>query len=198
MSAGDHQRGVILSRSNLDVAPCEADVRGRTTAQPRVLLHDGGMAAPHLAAVLALVLASTVAGCSGSSDDSEAVPSVACGDTVAAPVPVWAEALVDSQSRYAVSSDEQVVVLVEPTALRSGTPKSPNTVTWIIRTPVDSGDDLIVNAHPHGQRAPFVSRAVPLSGERAHRAPFDVPTAGCWTFEVGRPGGTSTVDLVYR
>jgi len=87
--------------------------------------------------------------------------------------------------------------------LRQHTPGRPsenpaNKILWIVRSPRD-GSDLTINAHPEGSATPVVKMVQPADSGPGEIYPsiVDVPTPGCWVFDLAWASHHATLALPY-
>src|SRR2546423_7681959 len=83
--------------------------------------------------------------------------------------------------------------------LRAGHPENPsNKILWVVR-PARNGADLTVDAHPLGASTPALHETHPANSGPGEIYPdgVDVPTAGCWHFDLRWAGNHTQVELNY-
>jgi len=83
--------------------------------------------------------------------------------------------------------------------LRVGHPENPaNKILWVVRTP-RQGSQLVVDGHPLGATEPQVHLAQPANSSPGEIYPsiVDVPSAGCWQFDLQWAHSHVQVELNY-
>ena len=142
---------------------------------------------------------------------AEAIPSGAvavtggCGATqlYQGTVPAWsrmASAPVGSRSRYAMANPAIAVALLSyplRAGIRAGTPDDPaNKVPWFVRYP--NRGSLSIKARPLRGTEPLITIAgYPANPGYVFTSILDVPTPGCWHFDLGWDGHHGELDLLY-
>jgi len=73
-----------------------------------------------------------------------------------------------------------------------------NKILWVVGVPRE-GNDLHVTGHPQDATTPKVDQTFPANSSPGEIYPsiVDVPTAGCWHFNLSWGKNTASVDLVY-
>jgi hypothetical protein len=173
---------------------------------------------------LAVLLSGMLLGACTGAGTGEATPSARSTPAVAADVPVGAQRISGGCGRSQVYQGpipawlEEVDghntprgvpwVAGEPSSaagfifgypLRAGHPSDPsNKVLWVVRTP-RKGGALEIVAHPLGLPGPLVSerRAADSSPGEIYPDGIDVPTPGCWHFQLSWATGRAELDLQY-
>jgi hypothetical protein len=83
--------------------------------------------------------------------------------------------------------------------LRSGAPSNPNNkILWVVGVPRD-GNDLHVSGHPMDAATPTIDLRFPADSEPGEIYPstVDVPSAGCWHFDLAWGPNQASADLLY-
>ncbi len=83
--------------------------------------------------------------------------------------------------------------------LRAGNVSNPNNkILWVVGLPRD-GNPLRVEGHPLSTSSPTIDQSFPDNSGPGEIYPsiVDVPTAGCWHFDLTWGPNKTTVDLVY-
>src|SRR6266566_2920438 len=83
--------------------------------------------------------------------------------------------------------------------LRAGSVSNPNNkILWVVGVPRD-GSDLHVTGHPQNATTPAIDQTFPANSSPGEIYPsiVNVPTAGCWHFDLSWGKNTTSVDLVY-
>ncbi len=83
--------------------------------------------------------------------------------------------------------------------LRAGSVSNPNNkILWVVGLPRD-GNPLRVQGHPLAASSPTIDQTFPADSSPGEIYPsiVDVPTAGCWHFDLRWGKNTTSVDLVY-
>jgi hypothetical protein len=127
-----------------------------------------------------------------------------CGSTtvVAGSIPQWLD---DAGGHNNPSSLPYVIahpalaaafLFVQP--LRAGHPENPaNKVLWVVRTPRTG--PLTIDGHPLAAAAPTMHEVLPANSGPGEIYPsyVDVPTAGCWHFDLQWAHSHAQVELNY-
>jgi len=73
-----------------------------------------------------------------------------------------------------------------------------NKILWVVGIPRD-GSDLHVTGHPQNATKPTIDQTFPANSSPGEIYPsiVDVPTAGCWHFDLSWGKNKTSVDLVY-
>jgi hypothetical protein len=144
---------------------------------------------------LALVVGLIVTGTQG---PTAAAPSCAIST---APLPAWtATASPPSGVPHALSPRRDVAAVLFGSPLTAPPRKDRNNkILWIVRTP-RNGRPLKVTATPIRQSKPVVRVQVPADSTPGEIYPsiIDVPTPGCWRFQLEWAGHRSTMTLAYQ
>jgi hypothetical protein len=128
-----------------------------------------------------------------------------CGSTsvVKGGIPGWLEEAGGHNNptslRYVVAHPPLVAGFLFSDPLRAGHPENPsNKILWVVRTPRD-GSQLIIDGHPLGAALPRVHEARPADSSPGEIYPdgIDVPTAGCWQFDLSWATSHAQVELNY-
>ena len=83
--------------------------------------------------------------------------------------------------------------------LRAGNASDPNNkILWVVGIP-RGGNPLHITGHPQNATTPTIDQAFPANSSPGEIYPsiVDVPTAGCWHFDLSWGKNKSSVDLVY-
>ena len=83
--------------------------------------------------------------------------------------------------------------------LRAGSVSNPkNKILWVVGLPRD-GNPLRVQGHPLAASSPTIDETFPANSSPGEIYPsiVDVPTAGCWHFDLSWGKNRTSVDLVY-
>ena len=83
--------------------------------------------------------------------------------------------------------------------LRAGRPENPaNKILWVVRTPRQDSQ-LVIDGHPLGATASRIHQAQPASSGPGEICPsiVDVPTVGCWQFDLRWATTRGQVELNY-
>ena len=128
-----------------------------------------------------------------------------CGSTavVRGGIPAWLETAGGHNNptglRYVIGHPPLVAGFLFSDPLRAGHPENPsNKVLWVVRTPRD-GSSLTIDGHPLGATEPRVHLAQPANSGPGEIYPsiVDVPTAGCWQFDLRWAHSDAQVELNY-
>ncbi len=136
---------------------------------------------------------------------ASATPASGCGESPVyrGPIPAWLE-VADGENTprgrsWVVATPPIAAGFIFSNPLRAGHPENPyNKVLWVVRTP-RNGSDLEITAWPVGASSPIVSDRSPDNSGPGEIYPdgLDVPTAGCWHFDLRWASSRTTVDLEY-
>ena len=128
-----------------------------------------------------------------------------CGNTQVyqGPVPAWLEKA-DGHDMphgvpWVVGSSSLAAGFIFGYPLRAGHPSDPtNKVLWVVRTP-QNGTALEIVAHPLGSSSPLLREQHPADSSPGEIYPdgMDVPTPGCWDFQLSWATGRAELDLEY-
>jgi hypothetical protein len=134
-----------------------------------------------------------------------ATPTGGCGESPVyrGPIPTWLE-VADGENTpsglpWVVATPPIAAGFIFTDPLRAGHPENPyNKVLWVVRTP-RAGSDLEMTARPLGASSPALSSRSPDNSGPGEIYPdiLDVPSAGCWRFDLRWANGRATVDLEY-
>ena len=128
-----------------------------------------------------------------------------CGSTAVlkGSIPDWLEAAGGHNNptslRYVIAHPPLVAGFLFSDPLRAGHHENPsNKILWVVRTPRD-GSQLIVDGHPLGAALPTVHEARPADSSPGEIYPdgVDVPSAGCWQFDLRWATSHAQVELNY-
>jgi len=128
-----------------------------------------------------------------------------CGSTsvVKGGIPSWLEEAGGHNNptdlRYAIGHPPRVAGFLFSDPLRAGHPENPsNKILWVVRTP-RNGSQMIIDGHPLGAVLPRVHEALPANSGPGEIYPdgVDVPTAGCWQFDLQWATSHAQVELNY-
>jgi hypothetical protein len=84
--------------------------------------------------------------------------------------------------------------------LRAGHPDNPgNKILWVVKAPRNRSS-LTVDAHPLGASSPAIHETFPANAGPGEIYPdgVDVPTAGCWQFDLRWGNNDVQVELNYK
>src|SRR5438094_4227393 len=101
--------------------------------------------------------------------------------------------------RYVIGHPALVAGFLFGDPLRAGHPENPsNKVLWVVRMPRD-GSPLVVDGHPLGGTEPQVHLTQPANSGPGEIYPsiVDVPSAGCWQFDLQWAHSHVQVELNY-
>jgi hypothetical protein len=101
---------------------------------------------------------------------------------------------------YVIAVPQQAAGFIFGYPLRSGHPDNPtNKILWVVGLPRD-GSSLVMTAHPLRTTSPVVALSQPDDSSPGEIYPsiVDVPTPGCWHFELAWAGHHAAVDLLYQ
>ena len=99
----------------------------------------------------------------------------------------------------AVDGSQTVVGFLYGYPLRSGHPSNPaNKILWVVRLPRE-GADLTITAHPAGAASPMIAvvQAANSGPGEIYPSVVDVPTPGCWVFDLAWSSHRATLQLPY-
>jgi hypothetical protein len=128
-----------------------------------------------------------------------------CGSTavVRGGIPHWLEVAGGHNNptylRYVIGHPSLVAGFLFSDPLRAGHPQNPyNKVLWVVRTP-RNGSDLTIDGHPLGSVSPKVHEVRPANSGPGEIYPdgVDVPSAGCWQFDLQWATTHAQVELNY-
>lgn len=100
---------------------------------------------------------------------------------------------------YAITSPANAAGFLFSYPLRSGSPNNPgNKILWVVAIP-RNGNDLLIDAHPLNAATPVVHMSFPANSSPGEIYPSedDVPSPGCWHFDLTWGPNHGTVELVY-
>lgn len=118
-------------------------------------------------------------------------------------VPAWldeAGAHNNPATPYVLATPQQAAGFLFGYPLRSGHPENPfNKILWVVGLP-RNGSSLEISGHPLESSAPIVKVVSPADSSPGEIYPsiVDVPTPGCWQFELAWAGHTASVELPYQ
>jgi hypothetical protein len=161
--------------------------------------------------VAAVALALLATGCGhgeSSSGRSASAPDApkqvigGCGGTAAyrGANPEWTESAQVPRTPYALGHAGNAAAFLWARPLRAGHPQNPaNKILWVVRLP-RNGHSLSVSGHPSGSPDPAVKYTRPSDSGPGEIYPstIDVPTPGCWRFELQWGSHMDRVELMYR
>ena len=128
-----------------------------------------------------------------------------CGSTAVlrGSIPDWLETAGGHNNptglRYVIGHPALAAGFLFGDPLRAGHPENPaNKILWVVRTP-RQGSQLVVDGHPLGATEPQVHLAQPANSSPGEIYPsiVDVPTAGCWQFDLRWAHSHAQVELNY-
>jgi hypothetical protein len=128
-----------------------------------------------------------------------------CGSTavVKGGIPAWLEEAGGHNNptylRYVVGHPPLVAGFLFSDPLRAGHPENPsNKILWVVRTP-RNGSQLIIDGHPLGSPLPRVHEGLSANSSPGEIYPdgVDVPSAGCWQFDLRWANSHAQVELNY-
>jgi hypothetical protein len=119
------------------------------------------------------------------------------------PIPAWL-GVADGDNTpqglpWVVATPPIAAAFIFSNPLRAGHPENPyNKVPWVVRTS-RAGSDLEVTARSLGASSPVISDRRPANSGPGEIYPdgLDVPTSGCWRFDLPWANDRATVDLEY-
>jgi hypothetical protein len=128
-----------------------------------------------------------------------------CGSTsvLKGGIPGWLEAAGGYNNptylRYVVAHPPLAAGFLFSDPLRAGHPQNPyNKILWVVRTP-RNGTDLTIDGHPLGALSLKVHEVWPANSGPGEIYPDggDVPSAGCWQFDLRWAKSHAQVELDY-
>jgi hypothetical protein len=156
-----------------------------------------------------LVACSAPAATRVSSSATPAVPTTdsadGCGSTAVLKggIPDWLDAAGGHNNptflRYVIGHPPLVAGFLFSDPLRAGHAQNPyNKVLWVVRTS-RGGSDLTIDGHPLGAVSPKVHEVRPADSGPGEIYPdgVDVPSAGCWQFDLRWANSHAQVELNY-
>ncbi|HEV2012953.1 MAG TPA: hypothetical protein VGR77_03590 [Candidatus Dormibacteraeota bacterium] len=173
-----------------------------------------------MGAAIASVISLLLAACAGQAATRPTASPAPLSETTAAPastaadgcgstavlrggIPGWLDAAGGHNNpnslRYVIAHPPLVAGFLFSDPLRAGHPENPsNKILWVVRTPRD-GSQLIIDGHPLGAALPTVREARPADSSPGEIYPdgVDVPSAGCWQFELRWATSHVQVELNY-
>jgi hypothetical protein len=114
--------------------------------------------------------------------------------------PEWTETARVPSTPYVLGHEGDVAAFLWARPLRAGHPKDPaNKILWVVRLPRD-GQNLIISGRRTGAPKPTVRHTRPPDSGPGEIYPstIDVPTPGCWRFELQWGAHRDRVELMYR
>ena len=167
-----------------------------------------------LATVVTLALtACTAEGATRPPVTSASVPTAAaspvavaggCGSTAAlrGSIPTWLEDAGGHNNPsgvpYVIAQPPLAAGFLFANPLRAGHPDNPaNKILWVVRTPRDG--PLTIDGHPLGAAIPAIHEIQPDNSGPGEIYPsyVDVPTAGCWQFDLHWATSHAQVELTF-
>jgi hypothetical protein len=126
-----------------------------------------------------------------------------CGSTsiLTSGIPPWlADVGVRNPAKYVLAKPPTIagVLFVHP--LRTGHPTNPsNKILWVVSEP-RNGSALVITGHPLAAISPAIEYSVPPDSSPGEIYPsiVDVPTAGCWHFDLSWSTHHASLDLPYQ
>ncbi len=100
---------------------------------------------------------------------------------------------------YFITSPASAAGFLFAYPLRAGSVSNPNNkILWVVGVPRD-GSDLHVTGHPQNATTPTMDQSFPANSSPGEIYPsiVNVPTAGCWHFDLSWGKNKTSVDLVY-
>lgn len=100
---------------------------------------------------------------------------------------------------YAIASPPSAAGFLFAYPLRAGDVSDPNNkILWVVGIPRD-GSPLHVSVHPFNATAPKVDYTFPDNASPGEIYPsiVDVPSAGCWHFDLSWGPNETGIDLIY-
>jgi hypothetical protein len=134
-----------------------------------------------------------------------AAATVECGTTTIArgAIPEWLDAAGAHNNpsflRYVVAHPALAAGFLFADPLRAGHPGSPaNKILWVVRT-ARNGTPLVIDGHPLNATSPRVHTTQEANSSPGETYPtiVDVPTAGCWQFDLHWANSRAEVELNY-
>jgi hypothetical protein len=99
---------------------------------------------------------------------------------------------------YVIAHPELAAGFLFAHPLRAGHPENPaNKILWVVRTPRTG--PLTIDGHPVGAPIPLIHEILPNNSGPGEIYPsfVDVPTAGCWQFDMKWATSHAQVELNY-
>jgi hypothetical protein len=167
-------------------------------------------------AAVAVVMSLVLIACSGQAtarptpaSATSAAPTAAatdgCGSTavVKGGIPKWLEVAGGHNNptslRYVIAHPPLAAGFLFSDPLRSGHSQNPyNKILWVVGT-ARNGSDLTIDGHPLGADTPKVHEVRPADSGPGEIYPdgVDVPSAGCWQFDLRWATSHAQVELNY-
>jgi hypothetical protein len=100
---------------------------------------------------------------------------------------------------YVVANPPLAAGFLFGSPLRTGHPDNPsNKILWVVRTPRNGS--LTIDGHPLNAAVPAIHVIQPDDSSPGNIYPsiVDVPTAGCWQFDLRWASSHTQVELMYR
>lgn len=100
---------------------------------------------------------------------------------------------------YFITSPANAAGFLFSYPLRSGAPNNPgNKILWVVGEP-RAGNNLLVDAHPLNASAPKVRMSFEdnASPGEIYPSEVDVPSPGCWHFDIAWGQNRASADLVF-
>ena len=128
-----------------------------------------------------------------------------CGSTAVlkGDIPGWLDTAsghnTPTNVRYVIGHPPLVAAFLFSDPLRTGHPENPaNKILWVVRTP-RNGSALTIDGHPLGAASPSVheSKGADYDPGEIYPDGVDVPTAGCWQFDLRWATSHAQVELNY-
>jgi hypothetical protein len=163
---------VVLASCSGQVATGSTPVRASHTATPAMLASPGG---------------------------------TGCGSTaiLQGGIPAWLDSAGSHNNPtgvpYVIGHPALVAGFLFGDPLRAGHPENrANKILWVVRTPRE-GSQLVIDGHPLGTTTPRVHQGQPADSSPGEIYPsiVDVPTAGCWQFDLQWATSRAQVELMY-
>jgi hypothetical protein len=169
------------------------------------------------ALIFIVIAALATAGCSNTTPSSKVTPASTppaanaisapggCGSTQAhkGGVPAWVEVAGAHNNPdflpYVITDPPIAAAFLWASPLRAGHPENPsNKILWVVG-PLRDGADLRITGHPAGALTPTIRTSQPANSAPGEIYPsiVDVPTAGCWHFDLSWAGHRATAELAY-
>jgi hypothetical protein len=130
--------------------------------------------------------------------------AVSCGSTtvVQGSIPPWLDKAGSHNNPpglpYVIAHPEVAAGFLFAHPLRTGHPENPaNKILWVVRMPRTG--PLTIDGHPLGAPMPMVHVILPANSGPGEIYPsfVDVPTAGCWQFDLRWATSHTQVELNY-
>jgi hypothetical protein len=134
-----------------------------------------------------------------------AAATVGCGSTnvLKGGIPDWLDAAGGHNNptslRYVIAHPPLVAGFLFSDPLHAGRAQNPyNKILWVVRTP-RNGSNLTIDGHPLGAATPTVHEVRPADSGPGEIYPdgVDVPSAGCWQFDLRWATSHAQVELNY-